>query len=145
MCDEVMSSSCKVILENRLDETLHFVTTLTEFSRVGNLPDDVAFSIQLAIDELFTNIVSYGYEDESVHQIEINMAVSDSEIRVDLIDDAKPFDPLHEAADPDLDASLDDRRIGGVGIHLVKTMMDDISYKYENERNHLTLIKKFDA
>ncbi len=140
-----MSASCKVILENRLDEMQRFVTTLTEFSRVGNLPEDVAFSIQLAIDELFTNIVSYGYDDDSVHQIEIKMAISDAQVRVDLIDDAKPFDPLQEAADPDLDASLEERRIGGVGIHLVRTMMDDVSYRYENERNHLTLVKKFDA
>ena len=138
-----MSASCKVILENRLDELQRFITTLTEFARVGNLPEEVSFSIQLAIDELFTNIVSYGYDDDDSHQVEIKMAIQSNELRVDLIDDAKEFDPLHEADQPDLDASLEDRRIGGVGIHLVKTMMDEVSYKYEDSKNHLTLVKKF--
>lgn len=138
-----MSASCKVILENRLDELQRFITTLTEFARVGGLPEEVSFSVQLAIDELFTNIVSYGYDDEDSHQVVIKMSVQDRELRIDLIDDAKQFDPLHEAAQPDLDASLEDRRIGGVGIHLVKTMMDDVSYKYEDSKNHLTLVKKF--
>lgn len=138
-----MSASCKVILENRLDELQRFITTLTEFARVGGLPEEVSFSVQLAIDELFTNIVSYGYDDEDSHQVEIKMSVQNRELRIDLIDDAKQFDPLHEAAQPDLDASLEDRRIGGVGIHLVKTMMDDVSYKYEDSKNHLKLVKKF--
>ena len=138
-----MSASCKVILENRLDELQRFITTLTEFARVGGLPEEVSFSVQLAIDELFTNIVSYGYDDEESHQVEIKMSVQERELRIDLIDDAKQFDPLHEAAQPDLDASLEDRRIGGVGIHLVKTMMDEVSYKYEDSKNHLTLKKKF--
>lgn len=138
-----MSASCKVILENRLDELQRFITTLTEFARVGGLPEEVSFSVQLAIDELFTNIVSYGYDDEDSHQIEIKMSVQARELRIDLIDDAKQFDPLHEAAQPDLDASLEDRRIGGVGIHLVKTMMDEVSYKYEDSKNQLTLVKKF--
>ncbi|MYD81480.1 MAG: ATP-binding protein [Gammaproteobacteria bacterium] len=139
----MMSASCKVILENRLDELQRFITTLTEFARVGSLPEEIAFSVQLAIDELFTNIVSYGYDDDESHQIEIKMSIQGRELRIDLIDDAKQFDPLHEAAQPDLDASLEDRRIGGVGIHLVKTMMDDVSYKYEDSKNHLTLVKKF--
>ena len=138
-----MSASCKVILENRLDELQRFITTLTEFARVGGLPEEVSFSVQLAIDELFTNIVSYGYDDEDSHQVEIKMSVQGRELQIDLIDDAKEFDPLHEAAQPDLDASLEDRRIGGVGIHLVKTMMDEVSYKYEDSKNHLTLVKKF--
>lgn len=138
-----MSASCKVVLDNRLDELQRFITTLTEFSRVGNIPEEVSFSIQLAIDELFTNIVSYGYEDDDRHEVEIRMSVQNNEICIELIDDAKQFDPLHEAAQPDLDASLEDRRIGGVGIHLVKTMMDEVSYKYEQSKNHLTLVKKF--
>ncbi len=138
-----MSASCKVILENRLDELQRFITTLTEFARVGSLPEEIAFSVQLAIDELFTNIVSYGYDDDESHQVEIKMSIQGRELRIELIDDAKQFDPLHEAAQPDLDASLEDRRIGGVGIHLVKTMMDDVSYKYEDSKNHLTLVKKF--
>ncbi|MCY3885319.1 MAG: ATP-binding protein [Gammaproteobacteria bacterium] len=130
-------------MDNRLDELQRFITTLTEFSRVGNIPEEVSFSIQLAIDELFTNIVSYGYEDDDRHEVEIRMSVQNNEICIELIDDAKQFDPLHEAAQPDLDASLEDRRIGGVGIHLVKTMMDEVSYKYEQSKNHLTLVKKF--
>lgn len=138
-----MSASCKVVLDNRLDELQRFITTLTEFARVGNLPEEVSFSIQLAIDELFTNIVSYGYDDDEPHSVEIKMSIQGNELRIDLIDDAKQFDPLNEVDQPDLDASLEDRRIGGVGIHLVKTMMDEVSYKYQDSKNHLTLVKKF--
>ena len=140
-----MQAKCRVVLENRLDEMQRFVTSLTEFARVGKLSDELVFNIQLCMDELFTNIVSYGYEDDDLHLVEVDLTVDEEEVRIGLVDDAKPFNPLQEADQPDLDASLDERKIGGVGIHLVKTLMDEVSYKYEDNKNHLLLVKKLEV
>ena len=59
----------------------------------------------------------------------------------ELSDDARPFDPLN-APPPDLNSAIEDRRIGGLGVHLVKTLMDDVGYAYRDGRNHITLRKK---
>ncbi|HEX4193960.1 MAG TPA: ATP-binding protein, partial [Stellaceae bacterium] len=62
-------------------------------------------------------------------------------IVTELSDDGRAFDPLN-APPPDLDSAIEDRRIGGLGVHLVKTMMDDVTYAYRDGRNHVTLRKK---
>ena len=61
---------------------------------------------------------------------------------IEISDDGQPFNPLKDAPKPDLEAALEDRPIGGLGIHLVLTMMDEMHYRRENERNHLTLVKR---
>ena len=136
-----MAATLSVRLANRLDEFQRFDTALDEFARVQNLPDTVVFPTRLAIDELFVNIVSYGYTDKKTHEIEVELTVDEEKITIDIRDDGIAFDPLSEVAAPNLDVSLEDREIGGNGIHIVKSLMNDVTYKRENNRNHLCLIK----
>jgi anti-sigma regulatory factor (Ser/Thr protein kinase) len=56
------------------------------------------------------------------------------------VDSGRPFDPLSDAPEPDLNAVVEERRIGGLGVHLVKTLMDQMHYKRENEQNRLTIV-----
>ncbi len=139
-----MAATCKITLENRAEEFQRFESAFLDFARLQRLTDDVIYAIQLSIDELFLNIVSYGYDDDDKHLVEVIIKSTDDEITVELIDDAKAFNPLDDAPEPDLDVGLEDRRIGGVGIHLVKTMMTDVSYKREDNMNHLYLKKKLE-
>ena len=59
-----------------------------------------------------------------------------------IADDGRPFDPLTEAPEPDLESAIEDRPIGGLGVHLVRTMMDEVRYRREEGKNRLTLVKR---
>ena len=99
------------------------------------------YKVRLALDEILTNVVSYAYDDDN-GEIEIRYEISEETrtVTISIIDEGKPFNPL-EMKDPDLDADPSERKIGGLGIFIVRQTMDDVSYKRENNRNVL-IIKK---
>jgi anti-sigma regulatory factor (Ser/Thr protein kinase) len=93
------------------------------------------------LDELFTNIVSYGFADDLEHTIRFTINVDNNVLTLNIEDEGIPFNPL-EKKDPEIPADLLDARIGGLGIHIVRKLMDDISYKRKRGKNKLTM-KKF--
>ena len=103
----------------------------------------VAYAVNLAIDEILTNTISYGYEDDERHQIEIIVQVEADALVVVMVDDSMPFD-LALAPDRDLEASLEDTPLGGLGLFLVHQMMDSVEYRREEGCNVVTLIKNTD-
>ncbi len=120
-----------------------FQPTVEEFGVEHGLPMKIVFHLTLCLDELITNIISYGYADFDEHPIDVTIALDSDIITVRIEDDSEPFNIL-EAPDPELDVPLEERKrpIGGMGIHLVKNMMDDINYRREKNRNVLVLTKK---
>ncbi|MCY3541362.1 MAG: ATP-binding protein [Gammaproteobacteria bacterium] len=139
-----MKATCRIQLENRLEEFQRFESAFMDFARFQNLSDEVIYAIQLSVDELFTNIVSYGYDDSETHTVKFVIDVTGEEIRVEIIDDGNPFNPLDDAPDVNLDLSVEERKIGGVGIHLVKSLMSEVTYVRDGEYNRLRLVKKFE-
>ncbi|MXZ43846.1 MAG: ATP-binding protein [Gammaproteobacteria bacterium] len=139
-----MKATCKIQLENRLEEFQRFESAFMDFARFQNLNDEVIYAIQLSVDELFTNIVSYGYDDSETHIVKFVIDVTREEIRVEIIDDAKPFNPLDDAPEMNLDLSIEERKIGGVGIHLVRSLMSEVTYVRDGDYNRLRLVKKFE-
>ena len=102
----------------------------------------VQYQVRLAVEEIFVNIASYAYDPE-IGPAEVRCEVVDDPLRViiEFLDGGKPFDPLaHDDADTSEDALM--QREGGLGILLVKETMDEVSYRYENGKNILTIIKK---
>lgn len=97
-------------------------------------------AVSLGLEEVVTNILKYGYDDQREHQIEITLQVTDSRLRLIIVDDGHEFNPLDQAQ-PDLAKSLDEREPGGLGIFFLGTLFDNIQYRRENERNSLTLVK----
>jgi anti-sigma regulatory factor (Ser/Thr protein kinase) len=95
---------------------------------------------RLVIDEVVSNCVKYGYPDSSLHHIEIELAHDGENIRVAIIDDGHPFNPL-EHPEPDTSLPVEQRDIGGLGIHLLRKMADRIQYERIDGRNRLTLLK----
>ena len=93
----------------------------------------------LALEELVLNVMDYGYDDKQ-QDIEINISSDLDAITIEIVDSGRPFDPLSDAPEPDLEAAVQERRIGGLGVHLVKTLMDQMHYKRENEQNRLTIV-----
>ena len=99
----------------------------------------VRAEILIAVEEIFVNIASYAYKpDEDGH---VNLSVTvDGKAVIRFEDSGLPFNPL-EKSDPDLDVPLMDRKIGGLGIHFVKKMMDEVEYVYADGKNILTISK----
>lgn len=99
------------------------------------------FEINLALDELFTNIISYGFKDDKEHVIKIDIQAENNVLTIRIEDDGTPFNPV-EADAPDLECRIEDCKIGGLGIHLIKSLMDEIRYERVNDMNILYLKKR---
>ena len=102
---------------------------------------DILFRVDLVMDELVVNIMDYGY-DESDHEIDITFTSEEDAVTIEITDEGRSFDPLNDAPEPDLSSPIEERRIGGLGVYLARTMMDELVYRREGNRNHLTLVKR---
>lgn len=97
--------------------------------------------MNVSVDELLTNTISYGYDDSDGHRIDMTVRMEGSVLVVVLADDAKPYDPT-VAPDPDIDASIGERPIGGLGVHFVRVLMDGFRYRRSDGRNVVTLTRE---
>src|SRR5262245_2533817 len=136
-----MSEILEIKLHNKLSELDRFNQALTEFGRQHRLPDKVMHDLNLALEEILTNIISYGYIDSREHEIRVSLSALPGEVRAEVEDDGQPFNPL-EAPEPDITKPLEERTIGGLGIHLVRKLMDALEYKRRADRNILTIRKE---
>jgi anti-sigma regulatory factor (Ser/Thr protein kinase) len=130
----------RIELDNSLDEMENVMMALEGFSDSAGLDMRTAQAAEMALDELLTNIISYGYLDSGQHKIAVEMCVEENALQIVVSDDGIPFNPF-EQEEPDLDSSIDERDLGGIGIHLVKKFMDEYSYQRLEERNVVTLLK----
>ena len=135
--------SAKLSLKVKSDrEELDGITSAVEaFSADEDWSTDLLFRINLVIEELVLNIIDYGYDDND-HEIELNFNSDANSVTVDITDEGRAFDPLNDAPEPDINSPLEDRHVGGLGVYLARTMMDELTYRRENSRNHLTLVKR---
>ena len=108
------------------------------FGQRNNLPSKSVFSINLVLDELLTNTITYGYADKAVHTINIRLELHDGQLNLEIIDDARPFDPRRAKA-PEQKGALKDLPLGGRGIHLVRSYTDNLAYQRKRGRNHVTV------
>ena len=104
-------------------------------------PSDLFFTTNLVVEELGLNVINHAYRGQS-GEFEIIITSEEQAITVEIIDNGPPFNMLQDAPAPDIEAEIEERPVGGLGIHLVKTMMDELHYKRDQERNYLTLVKR---
>lgn len=131
----------KISLANRLSEIAPLADRVSAFCAERGVSESVAFRINLALEELLTNTIKYGYADQGAHEIVIELQQFGDRVTVEIVDDGKPFD-LTQAPMPDLDAPVEQRAIGGLGLHFVRTMMDEVRYCRDGSRNRVTLVKR---
>ncbi|MDQ7781516.1 MAG: ATP-binding protein [Desulfomonilaceae bacterium] len=103
-----------------------------------DLPDRVTYVVNLVLEEILTNIVKYGFDDDHVHDVEVTLILDPDEISIEFEDRGKQFDPL-SVSPPPLDESLMDMEPGGRGIHLVRTMANSMTYRRDRDKNILTV------
>ena len=111
---------------------------LQEFWSATHLPPEETLPFEIALEEVFMNVVMHGSPAGTAPRVEVSLSLSDSELTLTVEDDGPEFDPL-ALPPPDLTASLGARPVGGQGVFLVRQMMDAVSYRRAGSRNQLTM------
>ena len=132
--------SKNILINNNLSEIERLSKAVAEFGKKNNLSSEVIYDVRLALEEVVSNIINYGFEDNYEHQISIEMNLQGETLTMKIKDDGKPFNPL-EVKNTNLEKPFDEREIGGMGIYIVRKLMDKILYKREEGNNVLQLTK----
>lgn len=135
-----MSARLSLRIAATLDEVARLQTEVAAFGKAQGWPGELEYQVELVIEELCVNVVSYGGHGD--HGIELALESNPEALTIEIIDNGIPFDPFTEAPPPDLDSAVEERPIGGLGVFFVKTLMDEAHYRREAERNHVTLVKR---
>ncbi|NQU65109.1 MAG: SpoIIE family protein phosphatase [SAR324 cluster bacterium] len=134
------SQRLELTVENKLSELERIQSHFKTFSEQNRLTDPIRRTLSTVLDEMLSNIIHYAYEDQSGHEIKISFERTVNQLSVRIEDEGTAFNPLSVKA-PDLTKALDDREVGGLGIHLVRKMMDQCEYERKNNKNIITLLK----
>lgn len=129
-------------LRPEISELTRLATAFASFAAQHAVPADAVNALQLSLEEIVTNAIVHGYQQSGSKTVQVTLTARPGEVVAEIEDEAPAFDPLARAM-PDLDQPLEDRPIGGLGIHLVKNLMDAVSYQRDGNRNRLTLIKRW--
>jgi serine/threonine-protein kinase RsbW len=127
-------------LKNDLAEITRLAGELEAFCDQHGVNPGAVMALNLSLEEAVTNVINYGF-DGGEHVIDVELVAADGAIAATISDDGKEYNPLLRE-DPDVNASLDERRIGGLGVLLVKKLMDDVAYERRDGRNILTMRKR---
>ena len=127
------------------DNLQYIQGTVEELGQREAWPESLTFKVNLVLEELGLNILTHGGKGSDRRpEIEIVLTSEDDALTIEVLDDGQPFDPLEDAPDPAVDAAIEERTIGGLGIHLVRTLMDDLRYQRDDGKNRLTLVARRD-
>ncbi len=135
-----MSGQGTIVLPNQLTELEHVAREVEAFGEAHGIAAELIFKVTVALDEILTNVISYAYPQGGEHVITVRLAVQAAELVIEVEDDGRPFNPL-TVAPPDLEQLPEQRPIGGLGVHLVRKMMDRLEYRREQNKNFLVMIK----
>ncbi len=130
-----------VVLKNRLSEIQRLFTVTQEFFMKNNLPQGVLDDLKLSLEEVILNIINYGYKDSRTHDINVEMELKEKLLTLKITDDAAEFNPI-EYPPPDMTRPIEERGVGGLGIHIMRKLMDRVEYKRQDNKNILFLSKK---
>jgi len=130
-----------LVIRNNIDELKKLVVFLETLEDEWNLPPGLVPSINLALEEALTNVIFYAYEKGTENEITVDFRLNEGLITIVITDTGKPYDPTAKE-DPDINLSAEDRPIGGLGIFLIKQIMNEVSYRRVDGKNELTMMKK---
>ena len=127
-------------IKNDIAEIALLRDKVGDFCRAGGVSERFVNNVKLAMDEILTNVISYAFKDRDTHEIIIRAGLEDMFLHIEIEDDGWQFNPLG-LPDPDIQKPLEDRQIGGLGVYLVRKLMDGVEYRRENEKNILIMKK----
>lgn len=132
----------KMVLANQLPEIRRLADAVEEFFGRHASAGKLSYPLNLALDEILTNIISYGFAPGVRSEIEVDLFLDDNKLVARVLDRGRPFNPLLETS-ADLESGVEERQIGGLGIHFAKRLMDEIDYWRQSDKNCLLLVKRF--
>ena len=130
----------KINLTNNISDLTMLVTKLEKFFEENNI-SSISMPMTLILEELYTNTITHGASDGRDIFIEVNLGIDKNELVMTYKDNGIPFNVL-ELPGPDLTASIENREVGGLGVHYVKTLTDSVEYEYLDKHNVLKMKKK---
>lgn len=129
-----------IALDNNLDELPRLTSAVEAFVAEQRMSDRDAFELSLVLEEIFANIVSHGFDGPTSRAIEVSLEPRDRAVRVQVADTGRPYDP-RSVPPPDITAEVEDRPIGGLGIHLVRRLTENLVYERRADTNYLSFDK----
>ncbi len=135
-----MSAELSLQLSATLDDIAQLHDEIDALAQREGWGSKLEFEVKLVIEELFTNVVNYGGCPGA--PVQFHFASEPDRLTIEMADGGHPFDPLADTPEADTTSSVEDRAIGGLGVHLVLTMMDEARYRRDGDLNRLTLVKR---
>ncbi len=133
-------NTMNLTIKNNPDEIKIVQYGFNEYADNHNIAADITAKVNIVIDELLSNIIKYSFDDGLSHDIEVKFELRNNKFLIEFVDDGNPFSSF-QATPPDLSLSIEERPIGGLGLHLVKNLMDEYAYERIEGQNHLRLAK----
>lgn len=124
-------------MPSQIEQIIDQIMTAPE---VISVPVEMLFTLRLAVEELVANVVNYAYSNEEGN-LDVDINLKDNQLSITFIDHGVPFNPLAQT-DPDITLTAEEREIGGLGIFLVKQVMDSVEYYFVDGKNHTVIRKK---
>ena len=134
-------STVETTIRNRLGDLPEVTRIVDEMAASHRVSPSVAADMNVALDEVLTNIITHGYADDGLHEIVVRLTLDEDVLEAEVEDDGAPFDPL-TIPPPDVRAPLRARPVGGLGIHFVRSLMSDVAYSLVGNRNRLRLRRR---
>jgi len=131
-------STVETSILNKIRDLSRMPELVAQIADQEGLSEDVVFGMNVALDEMLSNIIKYGYTDDAIHEIRVRLSVAGPMLVAEIEDDGQPFDPC-AAGSVDVDAPVEERKVGGLGIHIVRTLMAEVGYARVEGRNRLVM------
>ena len=128
----------RMVLRNDLSEIPKLHQELGNFGQKCSLSPRTLFELDLILEEVLANVIAYAYGDNQQHEIVVQADLSDGELVIQVEDDGRPFNPL-QVPSPDLERPLAQRKVGGLGLHLVRELTSSIEYDRKDGKNRLVM------
>ena len=129
----------QIRIKSRYEEMASVEEQFFVFAVENNIPDSTRQAMSIALDELLNNVISYAYQGEKDKEIDVHFELSTRRLVLTIKDSGVPFNPF-ALQDPDIFQSIEDRAVGGLGIHLVRNLMDEYNYQRQINKNVVTLV-----
>jgi anti-sigma regulatory factor (Ser/Thr protein kinase) len=127
-------------IKNDLSEIETLAEAITNYCKDNGVAEAICYDIRLALEEAISNTIKYGYDDHHHHNIHVRIGIANQELRIEIEDDARLFNPL-EAPTPNLSLPVEQKPIGSLGIYLMRSVMDRVDYERRGTKNILRLTK----
>lgn len=131
----------RLVIGNTIAEMVKVIEFVEKFGAAHGIQRAAINDLNVCLDELLNNTISYGYDDQAPHSIAVDLTLAAGLLTADIKDDGKPFDPRKSTPKPSR-GTIQSRAVGGLGLHFVKTLMDEVGYMRMGRNNVVRLVKR---